>query len=187
METIEYKEHKIKIFPDETPMNPRTEHDNLGTMVCFHSRYNLGDETNYNSGMFSSWADMRNSLIKELDIAVILPIYMYDHSGMTISTTPFSCPWDSGQIGFVFITKEKVRKEYSRKNMSAKLVKQIASYLVNEVKTYDDYLTGSVYGYQIEDKEEKEGDSCWGFFGYDHEKSGLLEYAKNAIDCSVST
>lgn len=41
---------------------------------------------------------------------------------------------------------------------------------------YDD-----VYGYSIEDLD----DSCFGFYGTDHDKSGLMEYAKNAIDCHI--
>jgi len=35
--------YKIEIEPDLDPMDPR-EWDNLATMVCWHRRYNLGDE-----------------------------------------------------------------------------------------------------------------------------------------------
>ena len=41
-EDISYKGYIIKIFQDEMAENPR-EWDNLGTMVCFHPDYNLGD------------------------------------------------------------------------------------------------------------------------------------------------
>jgi len=34
---------RATIMYDPEPVNPR-EWDNLGTMVCFHKRYNLGDE-----------------------------------------------------------------------------------------------------------------------------------------------
>ena len=30
---------------------------------------------------------------------LMLPLYLYDHSGITMNTTGFSCPWDSGQVG----------------------------------------------------------------------------------------
>jgi hypothetical protein len=34
------------------------------------------------------------------------------------------------------------------------------------VQTYDDYLTGNVWGFIIEDEDEENGgDSCWGFIG----------------------
>lgn len=46
---------------------------------------------------------------------------------------------------------------------------------------YGFWAFGDVYGYVIPEIEE----SCWGFYGDDHNKSGLLEYAKNAIDCHI--
>jgi hypothetical protein len=35
------------VVNDDTPQHPRAEQDNLGTMICFHSRYNLGDEHSF--------------------------------------------------------------------------------------------------------------------------------------------
>ena len=75
--------------------------------------------------MFQSWNELENHLIKK-NAFIVLPIYMYDHSGITISVNPFSCPWDSGQIGFIYISKEKARKEYSKKRLTAKFKKQIS-------------------------------------------------------------
>ena len=43
METEEYKGYTIKIEHDDYPDNPR-DWDNAGEMVCWHRRYNLGDE-----------------------------------------------------------------------------------------------------------------------------------------------
>jgi hypothetical protein len=83
-----------------------------------------------------------------------------------MNTTGFSCPWDSGQVGWIYITREKVRKEYGCKRVTKKMVEKIKGYLRNEVETYDQYLTGDVYGFRITDEEtEEEMDSCWGFFG----------------------
>lgn len=183
---INYKNHTINIQHDHDPQHPRTDFDNLGTMVCFHRDYALGDAKHgYNSNDYDSFDELEAVIQKNEDIAIILPLYLYDHSGLTIRTTPFSCGWDSGQIGFIFISKEKIRKEFSAKRISKKLSAKIATYLTGEVETYDNFLTGSVYGYEVKDAEgeEIEHGACWGFFGYDHETSGLMEYAKNAIDC----
>lgn len=38
----DYKGYTIKIYHDEDAESPR-DWDNLGEMVCFHRRYNLGD------------------------------------------------------------------------------------------------------------------------------------------------
>ena len=179
METIEYKGHKIQIEQDQDPMNPRDD-DNLGTMVCFHGRYSLGDQNHgIDPDQFKGWGKMREYIGQELNAYVILPIYMYDHSGITIRTTPFSCPWDSGQIGFIYVTCDKLKGEGLMKRTQA----EIQKYLEGEVETYDQYLRGDVYGYQIEG--ELCSHSCWGFFGSDHEDSDLLPSARADIDDAV--
>lgn len=53
--------------------------------------------------------------------------------------------------------------------------------LQSSADLYQSWAFGDCYGYQVESIDE----SCWGFYGSDHEKSGLLEYAKNAIDCEI--
>ena len=39
--------YALKISYDDDPLNPREDYDNFGTMCCWHSRYNLGDEHNH--------------------------------------------------------------------------------------------------------------------------------------------
>lgn len=170
METINYKGIDIEINQDEYPESPR-DWDNLGTMVCFHSRYNLGDKHDY------SIEDVQEIYNNSKEY-ISLPLFLYDHSGITMNTTGFSCGWDSGQVGVIFVSRKKVREEFNVKRISNKLEKKIISYLVGEVETYDQYLTGNVYWYNIDETN----DSCSGYFGYDHEKTGLLEDAKASID-----
>jgi hypothetical protein len=42
---------------------------------------------------------------------VILPLYVYEHSGVTMRTYPFGCRWDSGQAGYIYALKSKFLKE----------------------------------------------------------------------------
>jgi len=130
----------------ETLDNPR-ENDNLGSMVCYRRGYNLGDKNEYlpghykpNSGDFWGWTDLGKYFHEVHDLAVCLPIYMYEHSGIAVSTKPFSCPWDSGRIGFIFVSKEKLRKEYGVKRVTASLVAKATSILEEEVEEYNQYL-----------------------------------------------
>jgi len=165
-------DYLIEIFSDDSPDNPR-EWDNLGTMVCFHRRYNLGDNHDYNHSDYNGWDEMERDIIKNENVGVILPLYLYDHSGITISTSPFGCSWDSGQIGFIFVSKKKMLEEYGGKIVTEKLKERVRGYLENEVIIYDQYLRGDVYGYKIskvstcdmghEHKEELE--SIWGYYG----------------------
>ena len=105
--------------------------------------------------------------------AVILPLYLYDHSGITMNTTGFHCPWDSGQVGFIHVSLEDVRREYGVRRVSAKLRQTVEGALRAEVGVYDDYLRGNVYGYAIE-RDGDHVDSCWGYFG-DFEEECLAE------------
>jgi len=236
-ETIEYRGFNINVICDIEPMNPITEWDMLGKMVCWHSRYYLGheqptedaeeyakqlaidadpsieDKIEYwdngngwvmlsNKQLEAKATDVVFKAVEESDKRVndliqnalskhyiILPLYLYDHSGITISTSSFSCPWDSGQVGYIYVSIKQVKEEWGRKNMSYKFRKQIIDHLVSNVEVYDQYLTGDVYGFQIEPKDTNKhidcDDSCWGFFGSDHEKNGLLEHAKPAIDYAI--
>ena len=166
----------LKVYYDNNAENPR-EWDNLSKMVCFHRRYSLGDEHNYREFDYHSWEDLKRAIEKDNDVAVILPLYMYDHSGITISTTPFSCPWDSGQIGWVYITKEDIRKEYNIKRVTKKYIEKATKILLAEVKIYDDYLRGETYGFVLE-KDGEVLDSCWGFYGSDFCTNGMKEQIK---------
>lgn len=164
----------LQIFTDESPSSPR-EWDNLGKMICFHKRYSLGDKHDYKADDYNSWDEMEKTIVRKEKAAIILPLYMYDHSGITIRTTPFGDPWDSGRIGFIVISKEKIRKEYSVKRISKQLLEKVKGYLEGEVKVYDQYVTGDVYGFKLLENGE-ETDSCWGFFGHDIKTNGILDH-----------
>ena len=173
LETKDLGNYRIKIFQDESPESPRTSMDNLGTMVCFHRRYNLGDKHDYDHNDYSDWEEMKMAIDKNEDALIILPLYLYDHGGITMSTSPFSCRWDSGQVGFIYVSKKKVREEYGVKRISPKVAEKALKVLEGEVETYDQYLTGDVYGYRVYkvttcelgEEHEEEVDACWGYYG----------------------
>ncbi len=176
---IENEKYKLEIFDDLNPCSPR-EFDNLGTMVCFHRRYDLGDETELKSSDFSSWEELESYLYKEENALIAIPVFMYDHSGLWINTTGFSCPWDSGQVGYIYVSKEKVRREYSCKRISKKLKKMIREMLCSEVDLYNDYLSGNVYGFTLTDKKNAEEiDSSCGFYGTDYIENGIFDYVSS--------
>jgi hypothetical protein len=161
----------LKVYIDEDPMNPR-EWDNLGTMVCWHSRYQLGDEQAVDLNWYDSLEDWYQETIGD---AIALPLYIYDHGGITMSTGGFSCHWDSGQVGYIYVTKEQVRKEYGVKRISKKLRNTVIRVLEFEVKNYDDYLVGNYYGYNLSNIDDDIIDSLWGIQGDDLEEN-IKEY-----------
>ena len=168
-----YRDHTIKIIHDPNPENPR-DYDNLGTMACWHRRYRLGDKHDHDDPRdllidlceVSGETDLSiNDLVaRAVKRAVILPLYLYDHSGITMNTTGFHSPWDSGQVGYIYVTFEDIRKEYGVTRVSKNLRAKITDHLRQELATYDHYLTGNCYGFVVE-KDDEEVESCWGFLG----------------------
>jgi len=183
IETLEKNVFKASIYPDEDPQNPRTDWDcNLGVMCCYYLRHNLGDKHDIRFNDFSGWGQLKEHLEKELGAVCILPLYLYDHSGITISTKPFSCPWDSGQVGFIYTTKEAIRKNWKlKRNVTAARLKMVEGILESEVATYDQYLTGDVFGITVTDSKGEAVDSCGGFFGAGYAKTE----AQSMLDAAV--
>lgn len=179
----EYKGYTIEIHVDTDAESPR-EWDNLGRMLCFHGRHTLGDKNfGYTQSDEGSWQDWAERLKKD-GAVIVLPLYLYDHSGITMSVGEFDCKWDSGQVGFIFVTREKLLKEYGGKVVTKAILKKAEGVLRGEVETYDHYIRGDVYGYTITDPNGEEmDDACWGFLGdYDDKDYGALAEAKSVVD-----
>ena len=174
IDVISKGKFKVKVGLDTSPTNPR-EDDNFSKMICFHGRYELGDKHDIRHEVYQSWEEMEKAIKKELKAAIILPLYLYDHSGITIRTSPFSCRWDSGQIGFVYCTKEDLKSLGTNRKFGSR-AKRAMEIINGEVNEYDHYLTGDVYGYEICADDDEVLSSSWGY--YDREecmKEGLLE------------
>lgn len=165
----------IVITADSYPENPR-DWDNLGTMAAFHQRYCLGDtDHGIDHRDYSSWDEMENAIIRANPGCVILPLYLYDHSGIRMNTSGFNCPWDSGQVGFIFVSAKKIREYFAIKRVTKKVRERVIASLDGEVETYNQYLCGEVYGYRIEGGKY-DGDSCGGFFGSDAFANGMSDH-----------
>lgn len=213
----------LEIHQDNSPFSPR-ENDNVGTMVCWHNRYNLGDEQPRESpsdymeyliheadeqfledleqeaeDFFDSrpggeealreWDEIYDERIKAklAEHYIMLPLYLYDHSGLSISTGGFSCPWDSGQVGFIYVSRKKAERAYGARTFPELRYKgderhefqsldELAEYYLKlEVETYDQYLRGDVYGFVLKENGEEE-DSCWGFYGHDWRTNGIADH-----------
>ena len=166
----DYKGYEILIEQDEHPINPRMENFNLGQMICHHKRYFLGDKHN------KSTDEVLNMLAGKQKDIVVLPLYLYDHSGITMNTTGFSCPWDSGMVGCIFADYVNIRSWYGVKKITKKLIEKVKDMFRSEVKVYDDYISGNVYTYTI----LKDGEEMEGCGGYPYEDA--LNEAKAIVD-----
>lgn len=102
-----------------------------------------------------------------------LPVFAYVHGGATIRTGPYGCPWDSGQSGFAYCTKERAIDECGSVEKALEVIKA-------EVRIFDNYLTGEVFGWVLEDENGDTIDSCWGFYGTDEK-----DYMVSELDATA--
>jgi hypothetical protein len=178
-----YKHVEIEIKPDDDPVNPVKDYDQAGTMVFFHRRYDLGhphyfahdlapEDEDGHQDYYTDDPDGLNKWLQDNAARVLaVPVYAYEHGGITIRAGGKGTgwdSWDSGQLGYIYITYDNIRKEWGKqgKRISKAELAKAEACLISEVGTYNDYLTGNCYGYIITDKETGETlDSCWGFLG----------------------
>jgi len=122
---------------------------------------------------------------------IMLPLNLYDHSGLSMSVSGFSCQWDSGQVGWIYVTGKQIEKEYG--DRSPESIERAKNLLKGEVETYDQFLRGDVFGINIETFvnagsveepvwEQENIDSCWGYFGYKFAEEELKSQFEGGLD-----
>lgn len=144
--------------------NPRLSFDNLGMMICFHRKYSLGDNHEYKNPreflfdlleetvgdtekaekileetcrLFEYQKDADNKILEIVsDKFIVLPVYLMDHSGLSISTSDFNDRWDSGLVGWIYVEREKAKEELGEERYEnrARIV------LIDEVNLFNEYL-----------------------------------------------
>lgn len=107
-------------------------------------------------------------------------VYMHQHGGVALSTSPFSCPWDSGVAGEAWIPLKFADespdpyKTLTFFTAEPNPTKALAS----AVKELGAWMNGEVYCYSVKEFEacdccgnvsEEIIDSCTGFIGDDEE------------------
>ena len=161
------------IYHDVTALSPREAYDHLGKLLLFKNGPIELDG-------FETTGNMQEDLklMKEEHAAeVILPVYIYSHSGTAISTTPFACKWDSCQAGWIVACTSDILSEYEATSIDDALRKTVAAALKAEVEVYGDYLNGDVFEYTIcrgTDTNMPVG-SCGGYYGFEVAKAAMVE------------
>lgn len=146
----------INIYFDEFAEQPFQNKEVEVEFFFFHKRYSLSqdqDRHGFKSSDFESWEEMEEAILRKFRPKCLLPVYMYDHSGLSISTSPFGCRFDSGQVGFVFVPSDSdVDGDEKAKTICEDLVHSI-----------DMWLSGNCWGYEIIDTDGSLLDACWSF------------------------
>jgi hypothetical protein len=177
--------------------SPR-EDENLGTFYTWQSRYNSPDKHSFSEpsdflrDLAYDFMDKTDNLHNRTDEslmrliernAIILPVFKYEHGGVVYKTSRFSCQWDSGQVGWVYVTKEAIRKNWGTKLVTPKYREMARQALISEVACYSEWANGQVFRFVLEQKTANEDetvdltviDSQSGFLGSDFNSNGLLD------------
>ena len=77
------------------------------TLAGYSRNYNL-NETGISKP--DSLNELKEIIEEKYNVLAILPLYMYEHTGVALSTSDFGDRWDSGCIGFVFMTTEQANE-----------------------------------------------------------------------------
>ena len=117
--------------------------------------------------------------IQMLDgLYLVRSIRCYSHGYTTIRD--LGNGWEPDADGWIFVSRADVLKEYSSEIITA--VRGIAlACLKGEIETYDQFLTGDVYGYVIEDADGEQVDGCCGFYGLKFARQDAEDAARAAI------
>lgn len=193
--------YKVEIVadPDRTDLDPRKDDLNVGVMLCEHRSYDLGDSRDATAGYREALEHFCNGhggvkawtrwLKAFHGTTTVLPLYLYDHSSITISAganllqrvegDPLNprgrflgdaAGWDTSTVGFIFDTAAS-REEPGTPP------ERVEEVLRAEVSYYAAWLEGDVWGYVITDASGQEVESCWGFIGDDY----VLEEARGMV------
>ena len=109
---------------------------------------------------------------------VSLPIYMLDHSGISVSTTPYNIRCDSGLIGYICVTDEDAREKLLVKDEEVSLAeirKRAEAVLQGEIETLDQYMSGEIYYFTVEDEKGVVVDACGELYGLDYAEDVLMD------------
>lgn len=173
-----YKKHgcTIEIHADHyaADRNPR-DYDNVGALVTYSRRARDLDELDVPSrSEFDSWEEFDAAVEAAYPGCIALPVYRYEHGGVAYSTVSFNDPWDSGRVGIIVATRDRIA-ELCGADFPADKVREA---LRSEIEEYSKWANGEVYGYVVRDGVDgRELDSCWGIIGMEWAKSEADAYA----------
>ena len=143
----------FKLFYDEYSESPRS-YDNVATILTWERYYNSPDE---NDDTFEEFAEKHGvDVSKECNLNsvmdamrkegyYVIPVYALHHGVSHYSIDDFNDPWDSGVVGVAFCKKQEGLPDNDE---------HLRKIIDREVKIYDAWVNGEIYGVVRLDKTE---------------------------------
>ena len=135
----------FRVHHDLDAHNPRLEKP-MTKIVGWHRKYFVSDRD------MVDFRDRDSFLESVRPEDIVRPLYMYEHGGVALATTPFSDKFDSGHLGYVLITPERLE----RIGLKSSDTEQIELNVKAEIKMFQAYMNGEAY--QIDVHRMVDGD-----------------------------
>lgn len=169
------KVRSIEIEVDPDPPHPLRDYDSPVEIFHWHPRYEFGTQIHRHT-----LTEFRETMAERgSEILALSPLYLMDHSGLSVSVDPFSCRWDSGQVGWVVITRARAEE------LGFTADSEWTSILKAEVEQYNRYLRGEVYGFVVLGLDGDVLDSCGGFFDLEDCEASAKAAAEHTEDPAI--
>ena len=184
---------------DSDVTNPR-EGDNLGTILIaprlshWAASPDSAVDTSipFGNNPYEHWDNIRREQLKlkKSEIAIAYPITKYQHGEIFLQLGHKS-GWDYAALGFVYVTKETLRKEYGVTRITKSVIARAESCLQSELNMLTSWLNGECYGWQIKEyaltddglawEEVDVLDSCWGYFDKEQARGDMKDMLSHCI------
>ena len=181
IEVIKHEGLVVKIYQDTDTQGPESWGDDNGFLVHYHRDFQQEHESVLvEDDLRDLYQGNVTDNTKELKRKYhIFSVSAYIHSGvhLTLGNVRFaydSGGWDTSHVGAVFCAKSEW-----------KTVKKAEKFAEGLIESWNQYLSGDVYGFVVEGPDvENAGsgsdiDSCWGFYGLEYAKEEGLAIAKH--------
>jgi hypothetical protein len=193
LEHIEIDGKRLELWHNAEAFNPIENENLIGELYCWGHGRNLGNAHGiaspeeflarlaYESCDSGLYEIMRMKREKVWELACkkyfIVPVFMYEGSGgRTIQMNPLSTGWNSGQLGFIFASKERIKEELHISRVTKRAKHQIEGDFREKIQLYEDWLEGRVYEMKVYESGEMVLE-VEGFWGSDVEKNGMMRSA----------
>ena len=192
---------QAELIYDQHAAHPR-ECDNLGTILIAPNKAHwianrdsaVDTSIPLGNSPFEHWENLRREQLKlkKSDIAIAYPITKYEHGEISLQLG-YTKGWDYTVSGFVYVTKETIRREYGVKRITKSMLNNAKNCLQSELDMLTSWLNGECYGWQIKEyaltddgldwKEVAVLDACWGYF----DKEQALDDMQNMLKLLTAT
>ena len=160
---------QAELVYDHATTSPR-EWDNLGMILITPDKSHwvaspddvVDTSIPFGNNPHEHWENLRRDQLnlKKSDIAIAYPITKYEHGSISLSLG-YNSGWDCEVVGFIYVTKETLRKEYGVNHITKSIIERAENCLQSELNTLSNWLNGECYGWYIKEYASTDDGLVW--------------------------